>query len=189
MKGRWTRFGGSIQVNPGDLAATRGKVSMELGDLKTHTFGEPGKDSRQTSHALNWMEVGPEVSATTRQRHGTATLVIEAIEGASPPKLADGQLKVRAKVTGTLTLHGVKAKKTVPVEVTFQGPADAPTAVAIRSASPMRISLKQHDIKPRDLAGRFLAGALDKIGQKIADTAQVTINLKGKAPRADPRLP
>jgi len=32
-------------------------------------------------------------------------------------------------------------------------------------------------VKPRDLAGKFLAGALEKIGQKIDDSVEISLDL------------
>ena len=41
----------------------------------------------------------------------------------------------------------------------------------------MPVSLKEHDVKPRDVAGKFLAGSLEKVGDKITDTAQVSMTV------------
>ena len=57
---------------------------------------------------------------------------------------------------------------------------DAPTAFRIRTVSPMAVSLKGYDIKPRDLAGRFLSGALEKVGNKIIDIAQVSLDITAR---------
>jgi len=76
-----------------------------------------------------------------------------------------------------MLLHGVSAPKTVVATVTFSGPPDAPTLARVVTAQPVRISLKEHDVKPRDLAGKFLAGALEKIGQKIDDSVEISLDL------------
>jgi polyisoprenoid-binding protein YceI len=172
IKGRWNRFGGRLNIDFSDLNATRGEVTMDLSTLKTTTFGNPGKDGRQTGHALNWMEIGPDVTPELRKKNMTARFVIESVSGATG---ASGTQKVAAK--GKLTLHGITLPKTVNLVVTIEGQKDAPTSVRIKTASPMRVSLKGHDVKPRDLAGRFLAGALERVGEKVTDSTQVMIDV------------
>ena len=66
---------------------------------------------------------------------------------------------------------------TVSATVTFAGPPEAPTLVRVVTAEPVRVSLKEHDVKPRDLAGKFLSGALEKVGQKIDDSVQLSLDL------------
>jgi hypothetical protein len=107
-----------------------------------------------------------------------ATLTLDSVE-ATPPALADvpeanGARAVKANVTGEFNLHGVTSKKTVPVTVTFKGPADAPTEVDIKTDAPMAVSMKEHDVRPRDKVGSFLNGALERIGKKIDDKVQVS---------------
>jgi len=41
----------------------------------------------------------------------------------------------------------------------------------------MRISMKEHDVKPRDVAGKFLDGALERVGKKIDDVAQISLDV------------
>jgi hypothetical protein len=65
----------------------------------------------------------------------------------------------------------------VTATVTFSGPPDAPTLARVVTAAPLVVSLKEHDVKPRDLAGKFLSGALEKIGQKIDDSVQISLDL------------
>lgn len=180
IKGSWSRVGGSLEIDPADLTKTRGRVTVDVSSLKTHTFGIPDKDARQGGHALNWMEVGSEVDAATRARYSTATFTVDRVERAAPSALEAGKLRVKATVRGTLSLHGKTSKHSVDVEVTFDGPANAPTGASIRTAAPFPVSLEHHDIKPRDLTGRFLAGALEKIGQKITDAALVNLELRAK---------
>jgi len=174
IKGRWSKTGGTLTIDPGDLGKTRGDVTIDLLTLKTYTFGDPGKDRRQGEHALNWMEVGSEVGAATRAKHRTARFTIERIVSARP---AQAGATSRISASGKLLLHGRTVSKTAELEVSFEGPAHAPTGVTIRTVKPLRVSLRAHDIKPRDLAGRFLAGALDKVGQKIADRVAVSLRL------------
>jgi hypothetical protein len=62
------------------------------------------------------------------------------------------------------------------VTASFTTGPEGALGLRIVTAEPLRLSLKEHDIKPRDVAGKFLNGALEKIGQKIDDTVQVSID-------------
>jgi polyisoprenoid-binding protein YceI len=173
IRGNWSRFGGKLLVDTSDLNRTRGEVTMDLSTLKTTTFGNPKRDGKQTRDALNWMEIGPDVSSELQSKYKVARFVIEEITGATG---STGQQTVTAR--GKLTLHGITLAQAVKLDVTLEGPAGAPTAVRIKSASPFVVSLKGHDVKPRDLAGRFIAGALEKVGEKITDSSQVSIEVR-----------
>ena len=65
--------------------------------------------------------------------------------------------------------------------MTFKGPADAPTELAIKTDDAMPVSLKEHEVKPRDKVGSFLNGALERIGKKIDDKVQVSFEGDAKA--------
>jgi hypothetical protein len=78
---------------------------------------------------------------------------------------------------GDLWIHGVSSPKTVKLIARFEGAPGAPSGVHVTTAEPLRLSLREHDIKPRDIAGKFLNGALEKVGKKIDDTVQVSLDL------------
>ncbi len=42
-------------------------MKADLETLKTHTFGEAGKDDKQTEHALTWLEIGAQQTPAERQ--------------------------------------------------------------------------------------------------------------------------
>lgn len=166
IKGTWTGLSGTVRIDPTNLRATRGKLTLDLTGLRVSTFDDPGKNTRQQEHALNWLEVS---------RHAVATFALERVT-ADPGAFAAGTTRARAQVAGTVTLHGVAAATTAHLVLTFEGPADAPTSVRVRTARPLRVSLEHHSVEPRDLAGKFLAGALERIGQKIDDQVQVSLD-------------
>jgi hypothetical protein len=95
-------------------------------------------------------------------------------------KEENGGRTVTMKASGTIWVHSRPAKKQVVVELTFKGPADAPTEIAIKTKEPLKVSLSTHDVKPRDTTGKFLDGALAVVGKKIDDTAQVTVEATAK---------
>lgn len=172
IKGGSDEAHGKLHVGTKDLSKSRGKVMVRLSTLKTATFADMDKDAAQTEHARNWMEVGPESTESARMKHEWATFDIKSVE-APPGALTEGAV-VKAKISGDLTIHGVTSPKTVPVTLRFKGPADAPTELVIKTDEAMAVSLKEHDVKPRDKVGSFLNGALDRIGKKIDDKVQVS---------------
>ncbi|MGA3121847.1 MAG: YceI family protein [Polyangiaceae bacterium] len=180
IKGRWTKFRGAIDFDVTDLSKSHGEVDLDLDDLKTETFGDKDKDSRQTEHAHNWLEIGAD--AKERDINRWARFTFSSLESAVPASLSDAPdqngariLKVVAK--GDMWLHGVTSAKTVKLTVAVSGPPSAPTAIQISTDEPMRISMKEHDVKPRDVAGKFLDGALERVGKKIDDVAQISLDV------------
>src|SRR4029079_6758668 len=116
-----------------------------------------------------------------RERNRYARFTITSIADVSANNLDklpthNGQRVLTMKVNGNLLLHGVSSPKTVDIVLTFVGPPEELAFVRITTAHPFPISLKEHDIKPRDLTGKFLAGALEKVGQKIDDTVQISLD-------------
>ncbi len=179
IKGRSSKVRGSLDVDPTDLKASKGQIEFDLDDLKTETFEDADKNKAQTGHAKNWMEIGPDVDAKRRDENRWVRFSIKSIEETSAPKATTGT-PISMQATGDLWMHGVTAPKTVKVIVTFDGSGDALSGAHVTTAEPMRISLKEHDVKPRDLAGKFLAGALEKVGQKIDDSVQISLDLTAK---------
>lgn len=182
IKGGWSRTGGQLKVDVAKLDQTRGEVTMDLSTLKITTFPDSGQNDTQAHHALNWMEIGGEVAADARARFRTATFRIDQVLSAAPASLGEGVAQATAVVEGTMTLHGITSTHQVEVQVVAEGDPKAPSALRITSRKPLRLSLKHHDVKPRDLAGRFLAGALEQVGQKISDTVLVSLDFKATRP-------
>ena len=159
---------GNLDVDPADLKTSKGQIELDLDDLKTETFGDAEKDTAQTGHAKNWFEIGPDVEAKRRDENRWVRFTIKAIDDANPTKFAaaeakNGQRTVTVQATGDLWLHGVSSSKKVNVALTLDGPPEAPTSIRIVTSQPLKVSLKEH-VKPRDLAGKVLVGALE-IGQ------------------------
>jgi polyisoprenoid-binding protein YceI len=176
IKGRSTKVRGSLDIDPQNLKASKGQIEVDLDDLATETFDDADKNKSQTEHTQNWLEIGKDVESKRREENRWARFTIKSIEETSSPKAAGGT-PVTVKASGDMWLHGVSSPKTIVATVTFSGPTDAPTLARVVTAEPLRISLKEHDVKPRDLAGKFLAGALEKIGQKIDDSVAISLDL------------
>jgi hypothetical protein len=189
IKGRSGKLRGNLQLNPSDIKATRGQIQVDLDDLKTETFNDPSKDSKQTEHAHNWLQLGVDVPEKERGENRWVRFTIRSISSSSAARIADapekdGKRTVSIVAQGDVWLHGVSAAKTVKLTVEFQGPTAAPTSIHVVGAEPIVISLKEHDVKPRDVAGKFLDGALEKVGKKIDDSVQISIDLTAAPSKA-----
>jgi polyisoprenoid-binding protein YceI len=197
IKGRSTKVRGTLHLDPQNLKASKGQIEVDLDDLKTETFQDAEKNKSQTGHSKNWLEIGTDVEEKRREENRWARFTIKSIDddpakaqaADSPAKAqtggtgvvnAAGRTSVTVRATGEMWIHGVSAPKTVIATVTFAGPAEAPTSVRVVTSQPIAVSLKEHDVKPRDLAGKFLAGALEKVGQKIDDSVQISLDLTAK---------
>jgi polyisoprenoid-binding protein YceI len=184
IKGHSGRVRGEITVDPAALDTTRGEIDVDLMDLVTETFDDASKNATQTGHAHNWMEIGDDVEAPRREENRFARFTIQGVDEVSP-KLADtpemgGERTVTVTARGDLWLHGVSVPKTVKLVAAFQGPPNAPTSLHVTTARPLEVSLKEHDVKPRDVAGKFLSGALEKVGKKIDDTVQISLDVAAR---------
>jgi hypothetical protein len=67
------------------------------------------------------------------------------------------------------------------VEVAFRYPAGAPASakplrIEMKSKQPMRVVLKEHDVRPRDTQGKIAAWTTNLIA-KVAEIADVTFDL------------
>jgi YceI-like domain len=188
IKGRSGRLRGEINVDPSDLTATRGEVDVDLMDLATETFDDKSQNASQTGHAHNWLEIGDDVDAKHREENRFARFTIQNVGDVSsrltdaPEK--DGARTLTLTARGDLWVHGVSSPKTVKLVAAFQGPPAAPTALHITTATPLVLSLKEHDIKPRDVAGKFLNGALEKVGKKIDDSVQISLDVTARSDKS-----
>jgi len=182
---------GTVDIAPHDLAKSRGLVRVDLATLATHTFGNDD-DASQTRHARTWLEAV--VDGKTNEVERWADFAIRSVDGLSAtdvstvaPKTEGGEdlRTVTATLHGDLRIHDHTVPKDAVVDVTFRYPAGAPadskpTRIDIRSRQPMHIVLKDHDVHPRDPAGKALAWTTALIS-KVAETADVTVDL-GAAP-------
>jgi len=185
IKGRVTNLRGHIELHPSQLAATRGEIDVDLDSLKTTTFDDVDKNAKQTEHSHNWLELGNDVDPKEREENRWARFSLRNLQAAGVTKLSDvaltdGQRTLAFTAEGEFWLHGVSVRKTVRLSVAFRGGAEAPTELEVKTLEPLGVSLREHDVKPRDVAGKFLQGALEKVGQKIDDKVQITLKFTAK---------
>jgi hypothetical protein len=184
IRGRSTTFRGGLDVDTDDLTKTTGEIDVDLDALRTETFADADKNATQTGHAKNWLEIGTDVDAKTREENRWIRFTIRGLTVAGPARLGDvpktnGESVVHVTARGDLWLHGASSPKTVALTATFEA---NPTLGSVHfvTDSPLAVSLREHDVKPRDIAGRFLNGALEKVGKKIDDQVQVSIDALAK---------
>jgi hypothetical protein len=187
IKADTTAATGTLDISGTDLAQSRGLVRVDLTTFGTHTFGNDD-DATQTKHALTWLEVT--VGDKTSEEMRWADFAIRSIDGASATDLSkvaptrDGGDDVRTvtmTVHGDVLIHGHKVQKDDLIEVAFRYPAAAPAdsrpaGVEIKSKEPMRVVLKELDVKPRDPAGALLDWTA-KLVSKVAESADVTVDI------------
>jgi hypothetical protein len=187
IQGDTTAAAGKVDIVPTDLAQSRGMVRIDLSTFATHTFGN-GDDATQTKHARTWLE--SVVDGNTNEAMRWADFAIRSIDNLSATDLTkvaptkDGGDDVRtvtATVHGDLLVHGHQVQKDDVVDITFRYPSGAaadarPARIEIKSKGPMRVTLKEHDVVPRDPAGKALAWTTSLVS-KVAETADVTVNL------------
>jgi hypothetical protein len=194
IKAETSGSAGSLQVDLMNIANSRGEVKVDLTTLKTHTFDDAEKDTKQTEHALTWLEVGEKATPEMREQNKWATFAIRSVDGASATDVTKipavkgegGDVRtVTLNAHGDFLLHGHKVDKTVALEIRFHypagGPADAkPTTVDIATKTPLHVVLAEHEVKPRDNLGALAQGALGLLGTKVAETADVTFDFHAK---------
>lgn len=166
IKGGTSSLSGKISVDEADLKIVKGHFDIDVTSIKLNTFDDAEKNTTQTGHMLNWMEVGESIDAVTKEKFKMAKLEINGAK--SVTKKSDLESIIIADAI--LTLHGIT--KTIPVELSVQKTG---TGYLVLSNKPFLISLEGHDVRPRDLAGKLLAKISETLGQKVAKEAQVNV--------------
>lgn len=186
IKAETTAAAGTLEVDLMNVENTRGEVKIDLTTLTTHTFDDPEKNQGQTRHSHDWLEAGDLVDATTKEANRYAVFGIQSIDGASardvtkvtPSKEGNDEVRtVTLTAHGEFLVHGRKVKKDVPLEVRFVGDASAPSRIDIKTAAPLQVLLAEHDVKPRDNLGKLAQKSFTLLGTKVAETANITLDL------------
>lgn len=184
---------GMLDVDMADLNKTAGVVEVDLTGIKGFSFTDQDKNDTQTEHMRNWFEIGEDVSDAVREKNQWARFTIKRVSKAEPATFAKALTfsdamgtgrKFRIVAEGDFTVHGVTKPKTVELEATvYEAKADGPykdaqRVLMLRTVKPFVVSLKEHDVKPRDTGGKFLSTALKVVGLKLSDDAQVSLELR-----------
>lgn len=186
---------GSLEVDIMNLANTRGEVKADLLSFSTKTFDDAAKDKKQTAHARTWLEVADgeegKVTEDVKTANRWAVYAIRSVDNLSAtdltkvPVTKDGADEVRtvsATTHGEFLIHGHKVNREADVEVQFHyapgSPPEKPKSLVIKSKKPLRATLEDHDVKPRDGFGKIAKGAFNLIGTKVAEVADITLDIK-----------
>jgi hypothetical protein len=187
---------GTLEIDATNLAASRGEVKIDLGTLTTKTFDDEAKNKSQTGHARCWLEVADcdegKLEDGVKKTNQYAVYAIRSIENPSATDLSkveakkDGADEVRTvtmTTKGDLLIHGHKVEgRDADVEVELRyapgSAADKPRAVRIKSRKPLHVTLAEHDVKPRDTFGKIAKGSFHLLGTKVADTADISLDLR-----------
>lgn len=185
---------GELKVNINNLKKTSGTIKIDLLNIQSYSFADDGKNETQTEHMRNWFEVGPDVSEETRKKNRWGVFKIKKITKAVPNSLkavkgftdeigTGRSFKITAE--GDLTVHGVTSQKTVELAISIwdvnpdgKRYKKAHRVLLLRTVKPIEVSMKEHDVKPRDTTGKFLAKALSVVGLKISDTVLISLDLR-----------
>jgi hypothetical protein len=187
IKADTTVAAGELSIDLTNLVNTRGKIQADLTTLKTHTFKDDDKNSSQTSHALNWLEVGDVAAPEAKEANRWVVFALRSVEEPSAtdvskvPPVREGTEDVRTvtfRVKGEFLLHGRKVDRDTLVSAKFRYAADAPanskpTSIQVVSKVPLTVGLKEHDVKPRDAGGKIAQASFGLFGTKVAEQAKV----------------
>lgn len=201
IKAKTTAALGELDVDLMNLTNSRGEVKVDLTTLTTSTFDEkerPGDNAAQTTHARTWLEVadgekGP-LEESVKKANRYAVYAIRAVENVAPgsdltkvPATKDGADEVRTvtlSTKGELLVHGHKVEREAEIELQALyepgAAADKPKALVIKSKSPLKVVLAEHDVKPRDGLGKIAKGAFNLLGTKVAENALITLAFRAK---------
>jgi hypothetical protein len=199
IKGETTAAKGTLHVDASNLAMTRGDVFVDLDTFSTHTFGDADKDSTQTHHAHTWLQIDDMVKdPAVRERNRWVHFAIRSIDGLSAPSIwkvaptkvgGDDVRAVTLVAHGDVELHSLPSKglKDAALEVRVHTPAGSPegtkpTSIELvgKDGAPLQLTLADHDVKPRDTEGILAQKAFGLLGTKVADVANVSVNLVAK---------
>lgn len=190
IKADTTAASGTLQIDPMDLASSRGEVKVDLGTLSTHTFDDPDKNSAQTTHARTWLEVVVQGNMQDANRY--AVYAIRSVDKLSAPEVSkapvvregnDDVRYVTLTTHGELLIHGHKVDRDANVEVGFHYPMGAapdakPSSLTVKTKAPLHVILAEHDVKPRDSFGSLAQKSFSLLGTKVAETADISLDLK-----------
>jgi len=182
-------LGGAFTVELGDWGRTRGTVLFDLATL-TVAADRGGDDPERTLEAANWLGLGNEVPNDERRKRRFGRFEIDALHELSAARLdvrkaiatTDGKarvLTVRAVAVGRLVIRNLAVTRRVPIEIDFRfGPVaqadESPSAIVVRLRAVENVPLAEHDIAPRDAAGKAVLAGNTLLGRVIGKTALVS---------------
>lgn len=192
IKAVTTGAGGSLTINPRDLAATRGDVKVDLASFTSKTFPDDRTNEALTESGRTWLEAV--VAEKIDENMRWAVFHIAAIDEIDPsrdargiPPVATGDIITRAvtlTARGDLLVHGRSSPQTVKLRAELAWPRDSdrdsPSSIAIRTVEPIRVTLADHAIVPRDMFGKEAKASFHLLGTKVGPTADVRVEVAAR---------
>ncbi len=201
---------GQIEVDLLDLARTRGRVEIDVASalMENEDPEQARENTRSAQNWLDVGSSRPEAERD-RLRWATFTLekveklsadaahegqLVKAsrTDGGNRWDLEDsaeaGLTEARAvtfTAHGQLLLHGFRVDQTAELKALFwyagpAAPGARPERLIIQTRGPFVVSLKAHDIKPRNESGVFIAQDAKLLGREIGTLAQVHLDLSAR---------
>ncbi|GAB4210416.1 MAG: hypothetical protein OHK0013_31010 [Sandaracinaceae bacterium] len=146
---------GTVQIDPANLAATRGSVQVPITSIRT------GMDLRDEHlHGSGWLDAA---------RFPNATLEITGVEGATA---LSPDVVTRVTIRGRFTVHGVTRDVTVQAHVRWIRASDELRAQGIqgdliRAQASFTVNLPDHDVSVNPL-----------VRLKVSDTIRVNVTIR-----------
>ncbi|MCU0674268.1 MAG: YceI family protein [Myxococcota bacterium] len=194
---------GELYLDLANLSASRGLVRVDLDPLEifqrkrastAEELGEETKNDTQNEHARTWLQIAGDTPQDVRDANRYAQFnVVEVTNVSANDVLAmeGAERVVTLNATGDFRLHGRTTRKTARLELRFQFEGDAPRSVAIRTLEPVNVGLAEHEVHPRSAFDRLAEATLATLGEKVAEAAPITFELRataGEAMEAAPEL-
>lgn len=196
IKAKTDAAAGTLDIDLKNIASSRGEIKIDLSTIVMSTYGTD-KDKTQTVHARTWLEVADgedgKLDEKLKEQNRYAVYAIRSIENPSAPDVTkvaptkDGADEVRTvtmTTKGELLVHGRKVDRDGEVEVAFHydpgAPPEKPKAITVKSKKPFRVVLAEHDVKPRDGFGKIAKGSFNLLGTKVAENADISLDLRAK---------
>jgi hypothetical protein len=201
---------GELEVDLLDLARTRGSVGIDVASalMEGEDPEQAREDTRSAHNWLDVGASRPEAERerlrwatftilgleklSAEAAHEGQTVKALAADGGNRLEALDfteaGAREVRAvtfTARGHLLLHGFRVDQTADLRALFlyaavAAPGARPERLIIQTRWPLVVSLKAHDIKPRNDIGVFVAQDAKLLGREIGTQVQVHVDLTAR---------
>ena len=181
---------GSFEVQPRDLAATRGGLMIDLATLAARAAGEGGVVAPKA--AGSWLETSRDAGPGDADR--LASFAIQSVDELSAQDVtsvvpvregADDVRRVTMTVHGDLLIHGHKLQRAAKLAVAFHhgsgAPADSkPERVDVTSTAPVSLTLGEIGLGAGDAGSGKPAALPVGFPGKGPDRAELTVSVSAR---------
>ncbi len=179
---------GEIAIDLSDLRKSTGLINVAVDELVIYqqraeaegAYGEREKSDLQNEHMRDWLEIGEDAPPADAKKNKLVQFALENVEDVSTPDVGslDGARRiVTFTAVGEFRLHQRAADKRVQMQATFEYEGGDPRSVIVETVEPVKVSLAEHDVRPRTGFGQLAEKTLDMMAPKVAKEAEVSIVL------------